>query len=117
MEVPMSSSTQSKRGQAAATTERAVDTVTAELDAARVARESATGTIKGNLTRQIKALQAELAALTPATEPVLLADLEADLIAQIKAGTLPRERADVAAAGDRVLTTSGIRFYRAARWD
>lgn len=98
-------------------TERTIETITAELDAARLARESASGRVKANMTRQIKTLQAELAAMSPKTEPVKLAELEADIVAAIKAGTLGGHRDEVAKYGDEVLTRVGIKFYRADRWD
>ena len=50
---------------------RTVEQIKQEIEAARLARESATGQIKGNMTRQIKALERELARAqaTAETEP------------------------------------------------
>lgn len=116
-EEPLMSSDNVATMTAADSTERTVETITAELDAARLARESASGRVKANMTRQIKALEAELATLAPKTEPVRLVELEADIVAAIKTGTLGPHRDEVARYGDDVLTRVGIKFYRADRWD
>jgi hypothetical protein len=123
------SSTQSNETNPGDDTARTAETVAAELDAAKLARASATGHIKANMTRAIKALEHELAALTadaeqsgqpdpePVDAPMNLADLEADIIAAINGGTIRNDRDAAADYGDTVLRTRGIRYYRPERWD
>lgn len=105
---------------------RTIETVRQELEQAQLARDGASGRVKGNMTRVVKKLSAELADLErqiapePApTEPkVKLADLEAQVIATLREqGIETPTVADIAKVGDPIVAAGRLAFYRAERWD
>jgi hypothetical protein len=102
------------------TESRTAAQTTADLDAAKLAREGATGQIKANMTRQIKKLEQELAAAQPdqpKPEKTKLADLERQIVATLRErGVTEPDTDTIAAIGDPVVEAGNLDGFTAARY-
>lgn len=105
-------------------TNKSAAAIQAEIDQAKLAREGATGGIKAGMTRQIKALQRELAeaqareGATPDAAPKLkLADLEQQIAEQLrKQGATEATAPEVKAIGNPVVLAGRLTGYTADRY-
>src|SRR4051812_40084729 len=111
----MSSTQQSNSADSAEPT-RTVEDVKADLDAARLSRESASGAIKANVTRAIKRLEAELAAFTADQPKMRVAGLEAAIVVTLREQGLTEAGEDeVRTAGDPIVAAGRVASYP-AKW-
>ena len=79
--------------------DRTADIVSAELATVKAERDEATGSKKGNLTKQVKKLEAELAALTPKPKKKAKGKFDSPaIVALITTASEPMTAAEVAEA-------------------